>query len=341
MQDDPNISKRRDPSPRRVTAQDVAKEAGVSRSAVSRAFTPGASLDAEKRNTILAAAFKLGYRPNALAAGLSGGRSHLVAIFVGDMRNAYDSEVVAQLVGRLNALGKWPILIDGGGRKARDALLGEVFRYPLDALIMRAGSMEPLIAEQCAKLNIPVICSGRIIEADQVDNVCCRNLEGSASAARLLIDRGRHRIAHIRGPESYGASDEREAGMRKALAQAGLAPVAVAQGTYTVESGYQAARDLFGRHEIDALHCANDAMAIGALGYLRECGVDVPGAVSVTGFDDIAMAAWPGIRLTTVQNPIGAAVSHIVDLLERRLSDPQKPSEVAWVETQLVLRDTH
>lgn len=341
MEDEARISKRRSKQPRRVTAQDVANEAGVSRSAVSRAFTPGAYLDAEKRDTILAAALKLGYRPNALAAGLQGGRSHLVAIFVGDMRNAYDTEVVARLVGRLNSLGKWPILIDGGGAEARDALLGDVFRYPLDALIMRAGSMEPIIAEQCAKLNIPVICSGRIIEAEQVDNICGRNSEGSALAARLLIESGRRRIAHIRGPGSYGSSDERAFGMQTVLAEAGLSPVATVQGAFTVESGYAAARSLFEQHDIDAIHCANDAMAIGALGYLRENGISVPDDVSVTGFDDISMAAWPGINLTTVHNPIDATVTHIVDLMERRLADPQKPGEVVRIDTHLVLRGTH
>lgn len=326
--------------PRRVTAQDVAEAAGVSRSAVSRAFTKGAYLDDEKRDAVLKAARKLGYRPNALAAGLQGGRSHLVAIFVGDMRNAYDSEVITKLVGRLNTMNKWPVLIDGGGASAKDAL-GDVFRFPLDALIMRAGSMEPQVAEQCAKLNIPVISSGRILSGDQLDNICCRNADGSAAATRLLVEKGRCNIAYIRGPESYSSSQEREDGMRHVLNETGLAPVTVEQGDYTVESGYEAAKRILDHHDIDALQCANDAMAIGALGLMRERGIPVPDALSVVGFDDISMASWPGVNLTTVRNPIDATVDHIVDLLERRLSDPDKSPEVAYIDPSMVLRGTH
>ena len=111
-------SKKQLDRPRRVTAQAVADAAGVSRSAVSRAFTPGAYLDSEKRIKIMHMADRMGYQPNALAAGLKGGRSHLVAVFVGNKRSTYDSEFVNRLVGQLNALNKWPILIDGSGEGA-------------------------------------------------------------------------------------------------------------------------------------------------------------------------------------------------------------------------------
>lgn len=100
---------------RRVTAADVAKLAGVSRSAVSRAFTEGAYLAPDKRQLIQKAAQELGYRPNALAAGLQGRRSNLVAIFVGEMANEYDKEVLAKLIAGLNSAGKWPIVIGGSG----------------------------------------------------------------------------------------------------------------------------------------------------------------------------------------------------------------------------------
>ncbi|MFO7804898.1 MAG: LacI family DNA-binding transcriptional regulator, partial [Paracoccaceae bacterium] len=91
-----------------MTAQDIADLAGVSRSAVSRAFTQGAYIDPGKRARVLKAADDLGYRPNAMAAGLQGARSNLVAIFVGEMANEYDKEVTTALVTGLNGIGKWP-----------------------------------------------------------------------------------------------------------------------------------------------------------------------------------------------------------------------------------------
>lgn len=326
---------------RRVTAQDVADAAGVSRSAVSRAFTEGTYLDEEKRQRVRAAALDLGYRPNALAAGLQGGRSHLVAIFVGDMRNAYDTEVVTRLVGALNAIQKWPILIDGGGLSSVKEAMGEVLRYPLDALILRSGSMDPAIARECTKLHIPVISSGRVLNHPQIDNVCCRNQEGSHAAAQLLLDRGRVRFGYIAGPAGYSSSSARQDGMIRALAAAGLTPVAVEQGDFTVEGGLAAAERLFERARLDALLCANDAMAIGALGAARARGIDVPNDLSIVGFDDISMARWPGINLTTVCNPIDIYADKVVELLAARLADPEKPSDVAYIDTHLVLRGTH
>lgn len=132
------------------------------------------------------------------------GRSHLVAIFVGDMRNAYDTEVVTRLVGALNAIQKWPILIDGGGLSSVKEAMGEVLRYPLDALILRSGSMDPAIARECTKLHIPVISSGRVLNHPQIDNVCCRNQEEArplpsscwtVAVRGLAISRGLRAIA--------------------------------------------------------------------------------------------------------------------------------------------------
>ena len=325
---------------RRITAQMVADAAGVSRSAVSRAFTDGAYLDAEKRRLIRKVAADLGYQPNALAAGLQGGRSHLVAIFVGNMRSPYDSEFVSHLVRALNGLNKWPILIDGSGDRAH-AAMEELLRYPLDALILRGGSMSAEIVAQCARIGVPMISSGRPIDAPHVDNVCCLNARGTELIAQLLLARGRRRFGFIAGPEGFFSSAERRAGVVDALNAAGLSLAAQAQGDYTVDGGRQAAHSLLQGRRVDALICANDAMAIGALAAARDLGRKVPGDVSIVGFDDIAMAGWPTLDLTTVRNPIGAAVDQIVALLERRLADIGKAGETRFLTPHVVERGTH
>ena len=327
--------------PRRVTAQTVAEQAGVSRSAVSRAFTKGAYLDAEKRHRILSVAAEIGYQPNALAAGLKGGNSHLVAIFAGDLRNPYDTAFVSQLVGSLNAIQKWPLLIDGNGTRAAQAL-EEVLRYPLDALILRGGSLSGEIVEQCARYGIPMISSGRPLSAPGVDTVCCRNDQGARMGAELLISGGRRRIGFLGGPPELYSSCERRAGVMAALEAAGLRPVAEAVGDYTVDGGHAAARALLqGAGEIDALICGNDAMAIGALSAAREIGRAVPGDLAVIGFDDIDMARWTCFDLTTVRNPIDAAVREILRLLEARLGDPGKADETVFVDPVVKPRGTH
>ncbi len=325
---------------RRVTAADVARLAGVSRSAVSRAFTQGAYLAPDKRKLIEKAAQELGYRPNALAAGLQGRRSNLVAIFVGEMANEYDKEVAAKLIAGLNSAGKWPIVIGGSGQSARDGV-NNALSYPLEAMILRSGSLSADISEACGKLGIPVIASGRILEADGVDNVCCRNREGMAKGVEVLLARGRQNFGFIGGPDTFAASADRRAGALEALHAVGLSLMAEETGAFTVQSGYDAALRLSDLHRLDALICTNDAMAIGALSALRDQGRLVPQDISVIGFDDIEMARWPAIQLTTLRNPIDALVTAVLDLLERRAAHPAKAREMVWLDAEVILRATH
>ncbi len=325
---------------RRVTAQTIADLAGVSRSAVSRAFTPGAYLDSGKRQRILKIAAEAGYQPNALAAGLKDGRSNLVAVFVGNMRSPYDADFLGRLTSALNTLKKWPILIDGHTKDA-DATLKELLRYPLDALVLRGGSMSAEIVEQCSRFGIPMISSGRPVEARGVDNVCCRNALGTRMITDLLIGRGRRRFACLTGPAEFYSSARRRAGVIDALASAGLAPIAEERTDYTVEGGYSAACRVLRDHRPDALVCANDAAAIGALSAARDLSLDVPGDLSVVGFDDIAMAGWPTFNLTTVRNPINASVEAITQLVVRRLADPGKAEESIFLDPRVIERGTH
>ena len=325
---------------KRVTAEDVAKLAGSSRSAVSRAFTPGAYLNAEKRKAILKAADDLGYRPNALAASLQAGGSNLVAIFVGEMPNEYDQEVLKQLTIGLCGTGRWPIVIGGTEGTAREAV-SNVLRYPLEAIILRSGSLNEDIVESCGKLSIPVISSGRMLEAPGVDNVCCRNADGMERGTTVLLDKGRSRFAYIGGPGNFNSSHWRREGLRAALLARGLSMVAEETGDFTVQGGYDAVGRLIWDGRVDALVCANDAMAIGAMTALRESGICVPDDVSVLGFDDIAMAAWPAFSLTTMRNPIPELVDAVVRLLDLRADDPGKPEEEVHLEPELILRNSH
>ena len=328
------------PRKKRATAADVAQKAGVSRSAVSRAFTKGAYLDDDKRRRILLAADELGYRPNALAAGLQGAPSHLVAILAGDMRTAYDAEMVALLVAKLNSLQKWPIVLDGGDVTTGDAVRS-VLGFPLDAMILRSGSMDKSIVEDCAKLNIPMISSGYILDAPGVDSVCCRNADGMALAVTHLAQSGRKNIAYLGGPAARSSSNDRETGFDTAMREAGLKPHSRTFADYTFEGGFAAAEALLKDRSIDGLACANDAMALGALTAAKEChGLKIPDDLAITGFDDISMAGWPCFNLTTVRNPIEACVDQIIDLLDSRLSTPKRAGDVRWIEPNLIRRGT-
>ncbi len=318
----------------------MADVAGVSRSAVSRAFTEGAYIDAKKRALILKAASELGYQPNALAAGLKGRQSNLVAIFLGDMPNAYDKDVATRLALGLNAAGKWPIMVGGSDDVARHAI-ENVLRYPLDAMILRSGSLAEDIALSCTKLGVPLISSGRIIDLPGIDSICVRNADGTQAITELLLAGGRKRFGYIGGPPEFWSSAERRTGVVTALEAAGLGLRAEEGGDFSVSSGYEAARRLMGRGMFDAMVCANDAMAIGAMIYLREIGIRIPDDVALTGFDNIDMASWASYGLTTVNNPIVEMVDSVTSILERRALDPGKPDEVIWLDAAVVKRSSH
>lgn len=325
---------------RRVTAADVAKLADVSRSAVSRAFTEGAYLDADKKASILKAADELGYRPNALAASLQGSGSNLVAIFVGEMPNHYDKEVATALINGLNAAGKWPIVVGGSGEAAKSAIQN-VLRYPLESMILRSGSLGVEVVSLCLKLGIPVISSGRIVDGPNVDNICVRNREAMAAMTEHLIKQGRRKFAYLSGPDTFWSTGERYGGFKETLQTHQLEPALRLYGDYSVMSGFHAMEGCSDLADIDALVCANDAMALGALMYLNHKGISVPDAIAVTGFDDISMAEWPNMALTTLRNPIEPLVEGTIDLLRAREAEPDRAGETKWLDAEMVLRATH
>ena len=170
-------------SRRRVTAFDVARLAGVSRSAVSRSFTAGAPVSAEKRERILAVAERLGYRPNALAAGLNSRNSNLVAVVTGSLANHYDTVVTGRLVERLNRIGKWAVLVAGTSNDFGNREILEVLAHPLDAMVVRAGSVDAETASKCLKLNVRLVVS-RLAEPG-------RRAE-SVTLTPTLVRRGTH-----------------------------------------------------------------------------------------------------------------------------------------------------
>jgi DNA-binding LacI/PurR family transcriptional regulator len=329
---------------KRATAQDVADLAGVSRFTVKRAFSKDAYIAEDKRTRVLEAAQSLGYRPNAMARSLKSQSSSLVGIVSGALDNEYDAHVTNHLVRLLVAAGKWPVVFGGSSDGIRQGKMLDILEFPLAALIIRAGSVDAAVAEQCVKMGVPAIAAGRSLNVDGPgDSICCDNIRGATLAANCLADRGRKRIGYIGGPEQLTSSQERQQGFTQRCATLGLELVAQTHSDFTFDGGAKATGELLQNHpQIDGLFCANDAMAIGALSMARtQFGRDVPKDLSIIGFDDIAMARWPLIQLTTIQNPAETVAERIMNQLTRRLSNPEaKPSQIRYT-PQIALRATH
>ena len=313
---------------RRATSYDVAKLAGVSQSAVSRCFRPGNSLSEDKRKAILKAAAKLGYEPNAFASGLITKRSNLVAVLISNLTNLYYPQVLAELTQRLDAQGIRVLLFALQNEGDAGNMLAQIWRYRVDGAIAAARLSTEQLA-QFERHQVPVVLYNRFAENDAVPSVFCDSVGGE----RLLVDRlvaaGHKKFAILSGPADSYVGNQRVEGAKVRLAHHGLG-AEVFPGRFDHESGAEGLRKAMSRKKRpDALICANDLMAIGAMDAARdEFGLSIPDDLSIVGFDGVGPAAWPSYRLTTIRQPVRRMTEAAVTMLLERISNPKLPPEV-------------
>ena len=304
------------------TAHDVARLAGVSQSAVSRAFTAGASVAPATRERILAAARELGYRPNAIARTLITRRSRIVGLVMSYLENQFYPLVIERLSQALQRDG-YHVLLFISETPDADAILADILQYQVDGIVMASTTLSSGLAQDCAEAGIPVVLFNRVAQRGALgrfstSSVTSQNQQGGRLVGEMLVRTGHRRIAWLAGEENSSTSQDREAGLCEALAEAGLALHARAVGRYDFAEARRAVLELF--HDPadrpDALFAANDHMAIAALETLRsELGLRVPQDVSVVGFDNVPQAAWPSFHLTTVQQDVDRMVDATRTLL--------------------------
>lgn len=313
----------------RATSYDVAQLAGVSQSAVSRCFRAGSSIAPETRRRVEAAAAELGYQPNAIASGLITKRSNLVAILISNLTNLYYPEVLAELTHRLDDRGIRVLLFALQREHDVAAALDQVWRYRVDGVVAAAR----LSAEQIrafARHHVPVVLYNRFAEGEPVPSVCC----DSAAGERLLIDgliaAGHRRFGIVAGPADNFVGRARVDAAAARLAEHGL-EATTAVGGFDHDSGAAGLREIIaarGRAP-DALVCANDLMAIGAIDEARHAlKIDVPDDLSIVGFDGVGPAAWPSYALTTIRQPVRRMTEAAVEMLVERIEQPDLPPEI-------------
>ena len=324
----------------RVSSVDVARRAGVSQSAVSRVFTPGASVSAGMAGKVRRAAAELGYRPNVLARSLITGRSRIIGLVVAYLDNYFYPDALERLSTALQARG-YHVLVFMASQTAGniDAVLDEILDYQVDGIILASVALSSDLAMRCQRAGVPVVLFNRGQDIPGIAAVTADNHRGGREIARFLVAGGHRRIAHVAGWEGASTQRDREAGLREGLSQAGQALAARAVGDFRLDQAREAARALFDRPDPpDAVFVANDHMAFAVMDVVRfDLGLDVPGDVSVVGFDDVPIAAWPAYDLTTWRQPaarmVAATVTALLDQIEAG-----KSAESAEIAGHLVLR---
>ncbi|MFC4278016.1 LacI family DNA-binding transcriptional regulator [Achromobacter aloeverae] len=315
-------------------AQDVADLAKVSQSAVSRTFTPGASVSEQTRRKVLAAAQKLGYRPNALARSLITRRSRIVALVMSYLENQFYPLVIEKLSQKLQKEGYHVLMFIAEVDEAADGVLAEILQYQVDGIVMASAMLSPNIARSCAEVGVPVLQFNRLsmlggLARHASSSVTSDNPAGGRLAARLLVARGYRRFGFLAGLEDSSTSIERERGFREELRALGHDLHRREAGHYDFDQAQAATRRLFAQGDIDAVFAANDHMAIAALDVLRlELKLRVPEDVGVVGFDDVPQAAWGAYRLTTVRQQLEPMVDATVGLLREQMQAELRPRDI-------------
>lgn len=329
-----------------VTSVDVAKLAEVSQSAVSRSFTPGASVSAATRQRVLEAARRLGYRPNAHARSLTTGRSNIIGLVIASLNNQFYPAALEHMARELQKKG-YHLLLFFAQSESADDVIDEILQYHVDGLVLATTTLSSKLANQCAEAKIPVILFNRVMAdlghtpgAKVVSSVRSDNYNGGRQLAHLLADAGHRRCAYIAGSAASSTNLERERGFTEGLAEKGLPVYAKAPGDYDHAQARLATLSLFAdrARAPDAIFVASDHMALSVIDTLRhELQLRVPQDVSVVGFDNVAAGAWPAYELTTFEQPVDAMVSAVVHLLERTLEAGPVREDIV-VAGRLVLR---
>jgi DNA-binding LacI/PurR family transcriptional regulator len=332
------------PPSRRPTLDEVARLAGVSRSAASRAINQSGHASRSTREAVERAVRELGYVPNPTARALATRQSGAVVLAI----SHHDSELFADpfyaqiIAGVSAALERTDLLLmlaladSDLGRARLERVLRS--RHADGIMLMGLHGDDPLY-HLAGKLELPVVYGGRPLNAEPAWYVDADNRGGGRLAAEHLIGLGRRRIAALTGALDTYVGAARLRGFQDALAVAGLGPGLVEIGDFTEVSGAETMSRLLAAHpDVDAIFAASDSMAAGALRVLKAAGRSVPGDVAVVGFDDSLIARYTSPPLTTVAQPIRQLGSEMAKMLVSLIDGEQAGPLI--LPTRLVIRES-
>lgn len=302
-----------------VSAQQVAELAGVSRSAVSRTFTDGASVSETTRKKVLEAAERLGYHVNHLARSLIHEDSGIVCLIGADINTPYHSRLLDAITRRLQATNRVAMVINTSGDSASvEAALRQTLNYRANATVVLSGTPSASLINTCVNSGQHVILINRDDQLDGPEHINVDNAAAAREAFHMLHRAGCRRIAVVSSQAGTPSLIARERAFEQTAREAGLGITITRAGPTGYGAGFEAGRLLLsGSGRPEAAFCVTDLLACGFMDAARvEFGMDVPSELCVIGFDDIEQAGWASYQLTTFRQPIEQIADHITHRLD-------------------------
>jgi DNA-binding LacI/PurR family transcriptional regulator len=289
-------------APRAASIRDVARIAGVSHQTVSRVLNNHVSIREETRDRVLAAMAELQYRPSAAARALSTSRTRTIGVLA-STRAQYGPARSIQAIEQAARERGWFVtsssVAEPDESSLRDAL-ANLFDQDIEALVVIAPQQRVFDTIADLAPRVPYITL-RALGPGDASALRVDEIEGARIATRHLIELGHRSIGHLAGPRDWIEAEARMQGFLQELNAQDLPVTVPVLGDWTADFGYRAGLQLLQWRDVTAWFCSNDAMAIGLMHAARDLGVDVPGELSIIGYDDVPEAAhlWP--PLTTVR----------------------------------------
>ncbi|MCX5535012.1 LacI family transcriptional regulator [Streptomyces sp. NBC_00006] len=321
-----------------VTSVQIAREAGVAQSTVSRVLN-GGSVAPETRRRVLEVVAKYDFQPSQAARSLVGSRSGLIGVVIRDLTNPFYPVMVKAMERVLHEQGMRLTLVTDV--MTAEEGLAQLRREGVDGVVFTSALQDEPLAHRTAGHGIPVVLVHRTLDDFPADQVEADNPTAGELAAEHLLGLGHRRIAMVCGLARSSTAQQRGRGFRDRVRAADGVALTEIDGDYDYDTAYAAVRTLLAAPERPtALYCHNDIMAYAALNAAEAEGVDVPGELSVVGCDDVPLSAWERIDLTTVRQPLERIAQVGVELLLGRLEDPELPHRHEVLPVEFVGRST-
>lgn len=328
-----------------VTIKDVAKKADVSYATVSRALNGKYGVNEKTRAKILAVAQAMGYTPNAIARGLVKNQTYTIGLIIPDITNPFYPEVARGVEDQAKASGYSVFLCNTNYEKQREAdHLNLLLEKRVDGIIMAPISNHAADRLEEADNRIPVVYVTQRVTGKSSSFVVIDDERGGFIATKYLIEQGYKTIGYIGPDETGNDSGERLAGFRAAFKKFGMSVQShyVRIADFKRETGYNAIAVMIEKGNYpQAVFAGNDLLAIGVIQGIKEKGMSVPRDIAVIGFDNIPLASFPEIRLTTIHQPkyeMGQMAADILlEKIEKRTTG--QPRRVI-LEPELIVRSS-